>query len=289
MRPETAPAPAVILFYPISPHPSSSPPDLSQCTRTEIEFLETARDYVIQEYSGIVKQKDVLSPDEMTRLQSMKTIVVDDEPTIEAFTKKVASGKHKPQGIIRMETSAVINCFRDNAELVSLALKGPDIYVLRGPYPKWTGFTYKGWVRAEMLTKEVEPFRLRGVCANNLWDLAKGFREHRRQEEPYPKPDAWCDVLVPIWQKNYHSRWVEFRCPSMADARCTYAMNPACEPNSPSDTVLLFETEAGWNQHGGPELFSFDHHNPRGGLVLLNDRSVKFIRTEEELKQLRWK
>ncbi len=30
-------------------------------------------------------------------------------------------------------------------------------------------------------------------------------------------------------------------------------------------------------------------HNPKGGLVLLNDGTVKFIRTEEELKQLRWK
>ena len=52
--------------------------------------------------------------------------------------------------------------------------------------------------------------------------------------------------------------------------------------------VLLFETKAGWNQHGGPELFTFDNHDPHGGLVVLNDGTVKFIRTEEELKQLRW-
>jgi hypothetical protein len=37
------------------------------------------------------------------------------------------------------------------------------------------------------------------------------------------------------------------------------------------------------------ELFTFDNHDPRDGLVLLNDRKVKFIRTEEELKRLRWK
>jgi hypothetical protein len=66
-------------------------------------------------------------------------------------------------------------------------------------------------------------------------------------------------------------------------------MNPHRRPDSPPDMVLLFETTAGWNQHGGPELFTFDNHNPRGGLVLLNDGTVKFIRTEEELKQLRWK
>ena len=53
--------------------------------------------------------------------------------------------------------------------------------------------------------------------------------------------------------------------------------------------VLLFETKAGWNQHGGPELFTFDNHDPKGGHVLLKNGTVKFIRTEDELRQLRWK
>ena len=66
-------------------------------------------------------------------------------------------------------------------------------------------------------------------------------------------------------------------------------MNADCKPDSPPDTVLLFETKAGWNRHGGAKLFTFDNHDPRGGLVLLSDGTVKFIRTEEELKQLRWK
>ena len=69
----------------------------------------------------------------------------------------------------------------------------------------------------------------------------------------------------------------------------TYAMNPNCRKDSSPDTVFLFESKPGWNQHGGPELFTFDNHDPKGGLVLLNDGTVKFIRTEEELKQLRWK
>jgi hypothetical protein len=68
-----------------------------------------------------------------------------------------------------------------------------------------------------------------------------------------------------------------------------YAMNPNCQGDSPKDMVLLFESKPGWNQHGGPELFTFDNHDPKGGLVLLNDGTLKFIRTEEELKQLRWK
>ena len=65
-------------------------------------------------------------------------------------------------------------------------------------------------------------------------------------------------------------------------------MNPNCRPDSSGDAVLLFETKAGWNQHGGAELFAFDNHDPKGGCVLLNDGTVKFIRTEEELGALRW-
>jgi len=80
-----------------------------------------------------------------------------------------------------------------------------------------------------------------------------------------------------------------YECPDAGEGPCTYAMNSNCEPDSPGDTVLLFETKPGWNQHGGPELFTFDNHEPKGGCVLLNDGTVKFIRTEEELHALRWK
>ena len=74
-------------------------------------------------------------------------------------------------------------------------------------------------------------------------------------------------------------------------------MNPNCGPDSPPDMVLLFETKAGWNQHGGLELFTFDNHDPKGGCVLLNDGNlygvasptIRFIRTKEELNALKWK
>ncbi len=68
-----------------------------------------------------------------------------------------------------------------------------------------------------------------------------------------------------------------------------YAMNSNCREGSPDDMVFLFESKPGWNQHGGPELFTFENHEPKGGCVLLNDGTVKFIRTEEELHALRWK
>lgn len=80
-----------------------------------------------------------------------------------------------------------------------------------------------------------------------------------------------------------------YKCPSAGYGECHYAMNPNCKLESPPNMVLLFETKGGWNQQGGPELFTFNNHDPRGGCVLLNDGTVKFIRTTEELQQLRWK
>ena len=53
---------------------------------------------------------------------------------------------------------------------------------------------------------------------------------------------------------------------------------------APYAPVLLW---ASWRK--GRELFAFDNHDPRGGCVLLNDGTVKFIRTEEELHALRWR
>lgn len=149
-----------------------------------------------------------------------------------------------------------------------------------------------------------------------------------RHGRTYPDPSRWCDAVVEHLRLRRVSRdsrpprraysdaaiAAMFRCPA-TDQRASadmskgtneangtqpndetvrswvsdYAMNPDCEPNSPPDTVLLLEAEPSWNRHGGPALFTFDNHDPKGGLVLLNDGTVKFIRTEEELTQLRWK
>ena len=113
----------------------------------------------------------------------------------------------------------------------------------------------------------------------------------------YPVPPSWCDamgrafagMIVGSKRREDNIKMKVHVCPSVGKGMSTYAMNPNCRYESPPDMVLLFETKAGWNQHGGPELFTFDNHDPKGGCVLLNDGTVKFIRTKEELQKLRWK
>jgi hypothetical protein len=135
------------------------------------------------------------------------------------------------------------------------------------------------------------PFQDRLRCAANLRSLRGPLTDAMGAENRYPPPATWCDIMDEYRRTQYPSReritW-SLKCPAQK-GRCHYAINPNCEPNSPPDMVLLFETKAGWNHHGGPELFTFDNHDPRGGCVLLNDGTVKFIRTEEEVNQLPWR
>ena len=100
----------------------------------------------------------------------------------------------------------------------------------------------------------------------------------------YPTPEKWCDLLIDKCEAPKES----FQCPWDKESKCSYAMNPNCEPNSPEDIVLLFESAGGWNQFGGPELLNIQNHDGEGCNVVFNDGHVEFVESEE-LDKLRWK
>jgi hypothetical protein len=134
---------------------------------------------------------------------------------------------------------------------------------------------------AEEITREYES---RKKCEEDKYSIINFV---------YPMPRSWCDAMEALYgwhtSEAYFLHMKTHVCPGVNEGRSTYAMNPNCKYDSLPDTVLLFETKASWNQYGGPDLFTFDNHDPKGGCVLLNDGTVKFIRTTEELRQLRWK
>ena len=127
------------------------------------------------------------------------------------------------------------------------------------------------------------------LCQSKMVMIAKTMRMYANDNEHrYPPEDQWCDLLLQYAEDDKFL----FKCPDAMllgyKGRCSYAMNPNCEPNSSNNIVLLFESKGGWNQYGGPELLCFDTHYIKGGNVLFNDGRVEFVKPKDAGK-LKWK
>ena len=269
------------------------PPDFTPSTRVEIRYQPSALEY----FFPYDEEQILLSPAERELLQSMKTIVVENPDNLKALASDVNKAK-RSAGIVCQRTEAHVICYREDDRLISFPIYNDDSIVSEGKYR----FQCPNGLRSlRMVTPQVQQIELRVKCAANLKHLWNRFRLYekvaesgffRRRKKPYPPPNTWCDSMLRAYRITKRSAEYLMRlhiCPSAGQGKCHYAMNPNCKLDSPPDMVLLFEAKGGWNQHGGPELFTFDNHDPRGGCVLLNNGTVKFIRTTEEFQQLRWK
>ncbi len=261
------------------------PPDLSDCTHIELRYSPSKFGYYIS------KNKYLISPEEVNDVESLIPTVIDDPEIIKALAHDVNQGtfiNYSGQGrpgfihfinIIGYRNGEFVTAFVKTHKHVRIGTKN---YIYENEV--WPSLEK---LKSQDLEYKLEPLRLRNKCGSKIKLLKSTIIEDPlTQKRQYPEPSKWCDILL----KRYPpGRTEQFKCPSAGEGKCHYAMNPNCTSDSPPDTVLLFETKAGWNQHGGPELFTFDNHDPKGGCVLLNDGTVKFIRTKEELQQLRWK
>lgn len=132
-------------------------------------------------------------------------------------------------------------------------------------------------------------YAYRIICGVNLRDLGLAMQTYASDyNNKYPTADKWCDLLLQyalITEEKFVCREA-FKKGNQKP--CHYAINPNCEPNSPNDVVLLFETKGGWNQFGGPEILTTENHKGKGCNVLFNDGHVEFIKTEQ-LVELKWK
>jgi hypothetical protein len=279
----------------VSPPPSFAPPDLAGCTRVEIRFEPSALAYLLPYAS----EQGLLSSSEKAGILATPVMIASETGSIKAFANEIRRGQYIDGGIITEGSTAHIGCYRGDKQVASFTLRDDNMLEISN---RQRFFYPRGLPSLRQLTPQMKQFELRVECATNLKDLWHRLRLYHKAQQiglpevatklelVYPAPGAWCDDLSLAYEHTA-ARGPGFRpytCPGASAGKCHYAMNPQCEPNSPADTVLLFETKDGWNQHGGPELFTFDNHDPKGGLVLLNDGTVRFIRSEEQLKQLRW-
>ena len=141
------------------------------------------------------------------------------------------------------------------------------------------------WWLLKSTHRETLTLNYRIPCSTNLKGLGIAMLIYANDfDDKYPTAEKWCDLLV----EYYEVTEKEFRCPGNKKGKCSYAINPNCEPNSPNDVVLLFETTGGWNQFGGPEILTTENHKGKGCNVLFNDYHVEFVKPER-LGELKWK
>ncbi len=282
----------LVLVYVMSvfcAEPVKRPPDLyrrvSGCTRLEIMFHPTTLEF----FSLPDDEAGLLSPEEWRKLESLEKITCTDARDIGDFAiSDLIEARYvgPSKGGIAMKQSIGIAGYRNEEKVIEFTVYGTTIRT-------YDGFEFECshvLRHFHLLARQVQPVTLRLGCADKLERLYNAL-SRTRGAKTYPRANEWCDILLrddrTLQQYNQVYNADPFQCP--AAKTCHYAINPDCRPDSPTDVVLLFESKPGWNQHGGPELFTFDNHDPKGGLVLLNGGAVKFIRTEEELQQLRWK
>ena len=129
------------------------------------------------------------------------------------------------------------------------------------------------------------------VCMNNMTQLGLGLMMYAADhEDKFPEASAWCDALtksgsvpgVPV-----------FQCPEAMSLKCGYALNENLSGltldsiPSPAETVLLFESDVGWNAAGGPEAMISKPRHPDGYIILSVSGCVQVL-TEDELEDLIW-
>ena len=133
----------------------------------------------------------------------------------------------------------------------------------------------------------VRQISFRMVCGTNLSGLGKAMLIYTNDnDDKFPTPAKWCDLLIEHCEVSEKT----LRCKGAPEGPCNYAMNKNIEElgtDAPSDMVLLFETNPGWNQAGGPEILTTDNHNGEGCNVLFVDSHVEWVKTKD-LKYLKW-
>ena len=124
-------------------------------------------------------------------------------------------------------------------------------------------------------------------CVNNVKQLALGVRMYAvDNNDRFPSAAKWCDAI-----QNYVGSPRVFQCASDSNLRCAFAYNQKLDGLKDDEinpqTVLFFESSAGWNAAGGPELFQAHKHSRTKIVVGFADGSVRQL-PRSELATLSW-
>jgi prepilin-type processing-associated H-X9-DG protein len=125
-------------------------------------------------------------------------------------------------------------------------------------------------------------------CVNNVKQLALAVKIYSGDNKDQLPPAAtWCDAI-----RTYVGSDKPFQCPAgKSNTRCSYAFNAKLggmeEGKIAPDTVMIFESDGGWNANGGSELMLKQPRHGRVFVVAFADGSVQQLQ-ESQLNTLRW-
>jgi hypothetical protein len=169
-----------------------------------------------------------------------------------------------------------------------------------------------------MLSLNARQETLASRCRSHMSFLCKGLSRYAEEHDGrLPAHETWCDALYPKYVPNAGV----FRCPQVVDdrrrawffwigglrallggpslPRCSYGLNSRVSgmpvEEIEASTVVLFETDAGWNASGGPtdiakaRHMTFKHPDPGDGYstVAFRDSHVE-TRRLKDMEGLRW-
>jgi len=127
----------------------------------------------------------------------------------------------------------------------------------------------------------------KAVCLSNVKSLARAVQMYLADnDDVFPDAGNWCEALRP-YAKNDEV----FICPTAPGLRCAYAYNAALSGvrldalADPVRTIAIFESEAGWNAHGGPELLSEEPRHLGGDDLGFADGHAAWMHRERLLSE----
>ncbi len=126
-----------------------------------------------------------------------------------------------------------------------------------------------------------------GSCENNARQVALAVKLYADENEGKCPPAVnWCDAIL-----NNAPGPETFRCPQRRSEQSGFAFNAKLAGKTlssiPGDTVLIFESDGGWNSTGGPEAVSARPPHGRSYFFGFADGNVRPV-SRDELPQLRW-
>ena len=127
-------------------------------------------------------------------------------------------------------------------------------------------------------------------CMGNVKLLNLGLIMYANdRNDQFPSGTTWCDATMPYVRSDKPYLCTQGK----PGQRCHYAFNARLaekemkEVQAPAATVLIFETDGGWNVSGGPELLPAKPRHSYGHIVGFADGHVEFVRPDR-LEKLRW-